>query len=220
VAEHVFLLVLALYKQLRTAEGALRRGKRLQWALRPRSYEIAGKTLGIVGLGRIGRAVANRARAFEVAAILYYDVVRPGAEVGQRLGVVLCPFHDLLQRADIVTLHVPLTEETRAMIGVQELGLMREQAIPINTARAALVDEEVLYHALVTGQIAGAGLDVFAREPPSPENPILGLDNVVVTPHIAAGTRDALQAKMAAAFANMVRVTGAEKPIHQVKTIP
>lgn len=220
VAEHVFLLILALYKQLRKAEGALRRGEWLQWALRPRSYEIKGKVLGVIGLGRIGRAVAQRARAFEVAEILYYDIARPGPEVERDLGVVFCPFHELLRRADIVTLHVPLTEETRRMIGGQELGLMGEQAILINTARGALVDEEALYRALATGQIAGAGLDVFAQEPTPPDSPLLRLDNVVVTPHIAAGTCDALQAKMAAAFANMVRVTRGEKPIHQVKPIP
>ena len=220
VAEHVFLLILALYKQLRQAEGALRRGEWLQWVLRPGSYEIAGKTLGIVGLGRIGRAVARRARAFEVAEILYYDLVRPGPEIEQELEVVFCPFHDLLRQADIVTLHVPLTGETRGMIGPRELELMGERAILINTARGALVDEEALYHALTTGQIAGAGLDVFVQEPTPPNNPLLRLDNAVVTPHIAAGTRDALQAKMAAAFANMVRVAQGEEPIHQVEGVP
>jgi len=217
VAEHVFLLILALYKQLRKAEGALRRGEWLQWALRPRSYEIAGKRLGIVGLGRIGRAVANRARAFEVAEILYYDVVRPGPEVERELAVVFCPLHELLRRADIVTLHLPLTEDTRGIIGAQELEAMGERAILINTARGALVDEAALYNALSTGQIAGAGLDVFVQEPPSASNPLLRLDNVIVTPHIAAGTRDALQTKMAAAFANMVRVARGESPIHQVE---
>ena len=216
VAEHVFLLILALYKQLRTVEDALRRGEWLQWELRPQSYEIAGKRLGIVGLGRIGRAVTQRARAFEVAEILYYDLVRPGPEVEQGLGVAFCPFHDLLRRADIVTLHVPLTEETQGMIGAQELALMGEQAILINTARGALVDEGALYHALTREQITGAGLDVFAQEPPSPDNPLLRLDNIVVTPHIAAGTRDALRTKMVAAFANMLRVARGEEPIHMV----
>jgi len=216
VAEHVFLLILALYKRLRAAESALRCGEWLQWALRPRCYEIAGKTLGIVGLGRIGRAVAKRAQAFEVAEILYYDIARPEPVVEQGLGATFCPFHDLLRRADIVTLHVPLTEGTWGMIGAQELGLMGKQAILINTARGALVNEGALYHVLATGQIAGAGLDVFAQEPTPLDNPLLGLDNVVVTPHIAAGTRDALRTKMAAAFANMVRVAQGEEPIHKV----
>jgi D-3-phosphoglycerate dehydrogenase len=219
VAEHVFLLILALYKQLRRAHGALRRGEWLQWALRPRSYEIRGKTLGIVGLGRIGEAVAKRARAFEVAETLYYDVVRPSPEVERELGVVSCSFHDLLRRADIITLHAPLTDETRGMIGAEELQLMGEQAVLINTARGALVDERALYHALASAQIAGAGLDVFVQEPPSPDNPLLNLDNVVLTPHIAAGTRDALRTKMAAAFANMLRVAEGKRPIHQVAPV-
>lgn len=218
VAEHVFLLILALYKQLRKAEGALRRGEWLQWELRAGSYEIAGKRLGIVGLGRIGRAVAQRARAFEVAEILYHDLLRCPPEVEERLGAAFWPFHDLLRRGDIVTLHVPLTETTRGMIGVRELELMGEHAVLINTARGGLVDEAALYNALAAGQIAGAGLDVFVQEPPSPDNPLLSLDNVVVTPHIAAGTQDALQTKMAAAFANMVRVAKGERPLHQVRT--
>ena len=216
VAEHVFLLILALYKQLRRAEGALRRGEWLQWALRSRSYEIKGKILGIVGLGRIGRAVAKRARGFDVSEILYCDRIRPAPELERELGVVLCPFVDLLRRADIVTLHVPLTGETRGMLGSEELLLMGEQAILINTARGALVDPGALYRALTTGQIGGAGLDVFVPEPPQPDDPLLSLDSVVVTPHIAAGTRDALKIKMAAAFANMLRAALGEAPIHQV----
>jgi phosphoglycerate dehydrogenase-like enzyme len=216
VAEHVFLLILALYKQLRRAEGALRRGEWMQWALRPRSYEMKGKTLGIVGLGRIGKAVAKRAIAFELGEILYHDVIRLDAKVEQELGVVFRSLDDLLCRADILTLHAPLTQETEGMIGARELRLMGKQAILINTARGALVDEQALYQALAASQIAGAGLDVFTREPPSPDNPLMALDNVVVTPHIAAGTYDALQTKMAAAFANMVRVAEGKRPIHQV----
>lgn len=216
VAEHVILLILVLYKHLREADEALRRGEWLQWTLRHRSYELKGKEVGIVGLGRIGQAVARRARAFEVAEILYHDVLRPGQAVEQELGVLFCPLDDLLSRADIVTLHAPLTAETRGMIGSRELALMREQAVLINTARGALVDEAALHHALSTGGIAGAGLDVFAQEPPPSDSPLLTLDNVVLTPHIAAGTRDALQVKMAAAFANMLRVAQGERPIHQV----
>ncbi len=216
VAEHVILLILALYKHLREADDALRQGQWLQWALRPRSYEIKGKTLGIVGLGRIGQAVAVRVQAFETAEILYFDVVRADRTVEQELEVVFCPLDDLLHRADIVTLHAPLTAETQGMIGARELALMGQRAILINTARGSLVDEAALYHALSTGGIAGAGLDVFAQEPLPADSPLLALDNVVITPHIAAGTRDALQTKMVAAFANMLRVIRGERPIHQV----
>jgi len=220
VAEHVILLILALYKHLREADEALRRGRWLQWALRSRSYEIKGKVLGIVGLGRIGQAVARRARAFEVAEILYNDVARPVRAVERELEVAFCPLDDLLRRADIVTLHAPLNADTRGLIGACELALMREQAVLINTARGALVDEAALVHALKSGAIAGAGLDVFAQEPPSPDCPLLTLSNVVITPHIAAGTRDALKVKMAAAFANLLRVAQGESPIHQVTPAP
>jgi phosphoglycerate dehydrogenase-like enzyme len=216
VAEHVFLLILALYRQLRRADGGLRRGQWLQWELRSSSYEIAGKKLAILGLGRIGRAVARRARAFEVGELLYYDILQPTAREEEDLGVTFCPFPKILGGVDIVTLHLPLSQGTQGIIGWHALELMSPQAVLINTARGGLVDEQALYQALVRHKIAGAGLDVFAQEPPMPDHPLLGLDNVVVTPHIAAGTRDAFQTKMAAAFANMLRVTRGEKPLHQV----
>jgi len=136
--------------------------------------------------------------------------------VEAELGATYASLDDLLAQADIVTLHVPLTEATRGLIGARELARMRPSAILINTARGGLVDEEALYRALVAGQIAGAGLDVFAQEPPPPDHPLLRLENVVATPHIAAGTRDALREKMAAAFANMQRVAQGLEPLHRV----
>lgn len=215
VAEHVILLILSLYRNLLTANRTLRQGQWLQWELRPQSYNLRGKRLGIVGMGRIGREVAQRARAFE-CHLSYYDVVRAPAEVESELGVVYTPFHDLLAESDIVTLHAPLNEHTRGMIGAAELASMRPTALLINTARGGLVDEVALYQALTSGQIAGAGLDVFAVEPPDPDHRLLGLDNVIATPHIAAGTRDALADKMRAAFANMQRVAQGQAPRNQV----
>lgn len=215
VAEHVFLLILSLYRNLLTAAMSLREGRWLQWSLRPRSFNLMGKRLGIVGLGRIGWEVARRGRAFG-CEVLYTDLVRAPAEVEAELGAICLSLDDLLAQVDILTLHVPLTEATRGLIGARELARMRPSAILINTARGGLVDEEALYHALVTGQIAGAGLDVFAQEPPPPDHPLLRLGNVVATPHIAAGTRDALQEKMKAAFANMQRVAQGLEPLHRV----
>jgi phosphoglycerate dehydrogenase-like enzyme len=215
VAEHVFLLILALYKQLRTAEGALRNGTWLQWELRPGSYELAGKTLGLLGLGRIGREVAARARAF-AAEVAYYDVVRAAPEAEKAAGVRFLPFADLLAQADILSLHLPLTPATRHVIGAPELAQMRPNAILINTARGPLVDEPALIAALQAGQIAGAGLDVFEAEPLPAGNPLAALPNVVLTPHIAAGTADALTIKMKACFANMLRVTRGEVPLDVV----
>ena len=211
VAEHVFLLILALYKQLRVAEAALHEGRFLQWELRAGSYELAGKTVGLVGLGRIGREVVARARAF-AAEVIYYDVARAAPEVEQSLGVKFVPFNDLLAQADIVSLHLPLTPATRHLIGAAELRQMRRSALLINTARGPLVDEAALVTALRAGLISGAGLDVFETEPLPASHPLLSLPNVVLTPHISAGTTDALVVKMKACFANMLRVARGEAP--------
>ncbi|MEP7359005.1 MAG: 2-hydroxyacid dehydrogenase [Anaerolineales bacterium] len=216
VAEHVFLLILALYKQLRAAETALRGGTWLQWELRPGSYEVAGKTVGLLGLGRIGREVAVRARAF-AAEVCYSDVFRAPPEAEQALGVRFVSFAELLAQADIVSLHLPLTSATRHIIGAAELAQMRPNAILINTARGPLVDEPALISALQSGQIAGAGLDVFEAEPLPAGHPLAALPNVVLTPHISAGTADALVIKMKACFANMQRVARGEAP-HDVVT--
>jgi phosphoglycerate dehydrogenase-like enzyme len=215
VAEHTFLLLLALYKRLREAETRLRAGDWPVWELRSGSFEIAGKTLGLVGFGRIGQALARRAGAFE-ARVLYYDPFRPPPEVEQRLGVTYRPLDELLGEADVVSLHLPLSPETRHLIGARELALMRPTAILLNTARGALVDEGALVQALASGGIAGAGLDVFEREPPQEGNPLLGMENVVLTPHIAAGSADAFRVKMRAVFANLARVARGEAPINQV----
>jgi phosphoglycerate dehydrogenase-like enzyme len=215
VAEHVFLLLLALYKQLRVAEAALRAGRFLQWELRAGSYELAGKTVGLVGLGRIGREVTVRARAF-AANVIYYDVRRAAPEAELSLGVQFVPFAELLAQADILSLHLPLTPATRHVIGAAELGQMRRSALLINTARGPLVDEAALVAALQTGQIAGAGLDVFEAEPLPANHPLVALPNVVLTPHISAGTADALIVKMKACFANMLRVSRGEAPLDTV----
>jgi phosphoglycerate dehydrogenase-like enzyme len=215
VAEHVFLLILALYKRLRLAEAALRSGSWLQWELRSGSYELAGKTLGLVGLGRIGREVTIRARAF-AADVIYYDVVPATPDAERSLGVQFTPFAELLLQADIVSLHLPLSPATRHVIGAPELAQMKRSAVLINTARGPLVDEAALIAALRAGQIAGAGLDVFETEPLPAGHPLVPLPNVVLTPHIAAGTADALVVKMKACFANMLRVSRGEAPLDTV----
>jgi glyoxylate reductase len=211
VAEHVFLLVLALYKQLLAADAALRQGQWLQWALRSRSFEIAGKCFGLVGFGRIGREVASRARAFG-AQVAYFDPQRAAPEVEAAFAARWMPLEDLLAQADVLSLHLPLVPETRHLIGAAALARMRPTAILINTARGPLVDHDALVDALRLGRIAGAGLDVFEAEPLSVGHPLVALPNVVLTPHIAAGTTDALQAKMRACFDNMLRVARGEPP--------
>jgi len=215
VAEHTFLLILPLFKHLREAEAKLRAGGWPVWELRSRSFEISGKTIGLVGFGRIGQAVARRAAAFE-ARVLYYDPFRPTAEIEAMLGVTYGPLDDLLREADVVSLHLPLSPETRHLIGARELGLMQRHTVLINTARGPLVDEPTLVRALTEGTIAGAGLDVFEQEPTPADNPLLRLENVVVTPHISAGTADAFRTKMRAVFANFQRVARGEPPVNAV----
>lgn len=216
VAEHTLLLILALYRHLLAADAAVRRGEWPVWSMRSRSFELAGKTVGLIGFGRIGREVAKRARAFD-AHIMYHDAVRAPSAVESTLGATSVPLDDLLRQADIVSLHAPLTAETRGMIGERALREMQPHALLINTARGALVDEAALARALEEQWIAGAGLDVFGQEPPRPGNPLLAMPNVILTPHVAAGTRDAYRTKMQAVFANMQRVARGEAPLHQVE---
>jgi phosphoglycerate dehydrogenase-like enzyme len=215
VAEHVFLLILSLYKRVLEADASMRRGEWLQWALRPTSFEIAGKTIGLVGLGRTGREVASRARAFG-AKVVYTDTMRPDPAIEASLGVRFLDLDALLSESDIVSLHAPSTPETRHLIDAAALRRMKPTAIFINTARGPLVDESALAEALESGRILGAGLDVFDREPPPPDHPLFALSNIVVTPHIAAGTVDALRTKMDACFANMQRVIAGAEPENRI----
>ncbi len=150
-----------------------------------RGPELAGRTIGLVGLGAIGRLVAERAAAFGMS-VLASDpyVTEPPA------GVELVALDDLLARSHVISLHCPLTEQTRGLLGHRELALMRRDAILLNTARAAIVDEAALLSALRSGAIAGAALDVFWQEPLAPDHPIRDLDNVTITPHVAGAADD------------------------------
>jgi phosphoglycerate dehydrogenase-like enzyme len=204
VAEHTLLLILAVYKNLLKASAAVRAGYWLQWELRSTSFDLQGKNVGLVGMGRIGRAVAQRALAFG-AHILYFDPAVPGVE---GLSVTsVASLAALLTQADIVSLHVPFTPANQHLINRRTLQMMKPGAVLVNTARGRLVDEIALAEALTNGRIAAAALDVLEQEPPAPDNPLLRLENVLITPHIAAGTRDALTAKMQSAFTNMIRHT-------------
>lgn len=212
VAEHTLLLILAVYKQLVTAANGVSRGEWMQWSLRQRSFELCGKTLGLIGFGRIGREVAKRALAFD-ARIIFADplVNEPGDLPAERCDSI----DELLAKSDIVSLHVPLTPESHRLIDARTLGLMKPGSILINTARGGLVDEAALVAALQSGHLGGAGLDVFATEPLPRDHPLITCPNVILTPHIAAGTRDALQAKMQAVFTNLLRYTRGE-PLHHL----
>lgn len=199
VAEHTVLLVLAALKLLPFADSELRQGRFHVNALRPVSRELNGLTVGYIGMGRIAQAVAARLRAFGTTGA-FFDPNVMAADGLHRL-----PFEHVLQEADVLTLHVPLTPQTRHMIGAAQLARMKRGAYLVNAARGGLVDEAALVSSLESGHLAGAALDVFETEPMPPGHPLSCLKNVVLTPHIAAGTRDALTTKMRALFANVAR---------------
>jgi D-3-phosphoglycerate dehydrogenase len=216
VAEHVFLLVLAVYRRLLTADMALRRGEWRQWDLRPTSFELRDKTLGILGFGQIGRRVAEVAQAFQ-AHVVYFDTVRAEPETERLLEATFVSFDDLLSSSDVLSVHVPLTPRTRNMIGAAEIRRMKSSAVLINTARGGIVEELALAAALNDGRLAGAGIDVFGHEPPPLDHPLLSAPGTVLTPHIAAGTRDGLAAKVDACVTNMLRVADGLEPSHLVR---
>jgi D-3-phosphoglycerate dehydrogenase len=186
VAELVFALMLSWARRLPQADAGMKAGRWEKAQLM--GSELRGKTLGIVGTGRIGTAVGYRAKAFSMD-IVVYDPVQ-NAELVQRIGAKYVAMDDLLRQSDFVTLHVALTEQTRHMIGRRELGLMKPTAVLMNTSRGGVIDEGALVEALQQGKIAGACLDVYENEPPVSSS-LLKLQNVVLTPHIGASTAEA-----------------------------
>ena len=199
VAEHTVLLMLAALKLLPFADSELRHGRFHVNALRPMSRELCGLTVGYIGMGRIAQAVASRLHAFETRGIFFDPNVAAAA------GLRSEPFERVLEEADVLTLHVPLTPQTRHLIGAAQLARMKHGAYLVNASRGGLVDEAALVSALESGHLAAAALDVFETEPLPAGHPLTRLRNVVLTPHIAAGTRDALITKMRALFANVER---------------
>ncbi len=186
VAELTLGLIISLARKIPQAHFSLKEGRWEKQAFL--GTQLQGKTLGIVGLGRIGRALAKRAMALEMVLVATDPFISP--EKALQLGINLVPLETLLQISDFVSLHVPLTPQTRKMIGWRELCLMKPTAYLINTARGGIVDEEALARALEEGRIAGAAIDVFEREPPV-GSPLLCSDKVILTPHIGASTREA-----------------------------
>jgi len=186
-AEHTFALMLALARHIPQAHESMNAGK---WDRKSFSgVELRGKTLGIVGFGRIGRAVAKRALAFEMTVVAYDPFIT--ADVGADLGVTMVSLDELFHSSDFITLHAMLTPENREMINRESLVTMKRGVRIVDAARGALINEADLAEALQSGQVAGAALDVYAEEPPKPDNPLLHLPNVVHTPHLAASTEDA-----------------------------
>lgn len=216
VADMAFALILTTARAIPQAHTFVKTGR---WRRRSdrnvfMGTDVFGKTLGIIGLGRIGSCVARRGVGFDMETI-YYDVQRnPDAE--HRLGIAYRPLGHLLSEADIVTLHVPLTEGTRGLLGPEELKRMKPTAILVNTSRGPVVDAKALHRALREKWIAAAGLDVFEDEPVRPDDPLLTCDNVVLTPHMASATRDCRRRCALLAVENTLRVLRGEEPRYAV----
>jgi len=213
VAEHTMMLILAVYKKMAFHHINVTHGKwRVGDFATTRTYELAGKKLGIVGLGTIGKKVARRAAGFDMD-IQYYDIIRLNEDQEDALGVKFALFPELLQTSDVVSLHVPLNDQTRNMMGAREFAMMQKDAIFINTCRGPVVDEEALRHALLSKQISAAGLDVMVEEPPLINHPLFGLENVTFTPHSAGPTWENWTKAFRNAFDNVQRVARGDKPL-------
>jgi D-3-phosphoglycerate dehydrogenase len=186
-AEHTLALLIAMARRLPQANSSLKSGHwdRKQFV----GTELQGKTLGIVGLGRIGRVVANRARAFGMTIVAYDPFIAP--EQARDMQIELASLDEVFQRADFLTVHTPLTSDTRGIVGASAFAKMKKGVRVINCARGGLIDEDALLEAIKSGIVAGAALDVFAQEPPAADHPLLSREEVIVTPHLGASTAEA-----------------------------
>jgi D-3-phosphoglycerate dehydrogenase len=213
-AEHTLALLFALARRIPAADASVRAGewKRSLFT----GHELRGRTLGIVGFGKIGQAIADRARALEMSVVAVDPYVTP--EQAALHGVELVDFDTLLARSDVVTLHVPLTRATRGLIGIEALAKMKPGALLLNVARGGIVDEAAVAQALRNGQLAGAGIDVFEREPPI-ESPLLDAPGTVLTPHLGASTEEA-QVLVAEEVADQVLDVLAGRPARYAVNAP
>jgi D-3-phosphoglycerate dehydrogenase len=209
VAEHVIGLMFALAKQITQADNAVRKQ---DWEMRLNysGIELAGKTLGLVGLGRIGTCIAGLARGLGMSVLVFDPYV--AKERAGELGVELLTLEPLLTRSDFIVICCALTDETRGLIGEKAIGLLKSTAYLVNVARGPIVDEQALIKALRDKRIAGAALDVFEKEPPDPNNPLLTFENVILSPHIAGVAQDASRRISVWVAEDVVRVLNREPP--------
>lgn len=214
-ADLTFALLMATARRIPEASTYLREGKWEAWSpMQLTGQDIYGSTLGIIGMGRIGEAVAKRARGFDMN-ILYHNR-RRNQEAEDKLELQYAELDQLLKESDFVCVLTPLTAETKNLIGVKELRMMKKTGILINTARGGIVNEEALYHALKEEDIWAAGLDVFAEEPVSLQHPLLTLPNVVTLPHIGSASVTTRLKMAEVATENLLKVLDGEKPPHPV----
>ena len=214
VAEMTLALILSLTRRIVAADKAVRAG---DWN---RKYgdligvDLAGRTVGLIGLGRIGAAVARRLKAFDVR-IIYYSRTRR-RELESFIGVEWAELDDLLARSDVISLHIPGTPETHHMIGPREFGLMRQGVLIVNMARGRVMDQEALLDALMTERVAGAALDVFEVEPLDPAHPLTAMDNVILTPHLGASSLEGMQRMATQVAQGVLDVLDGKEPQNRV----
>ena len=212
VADHALMLMLALYRQQIHTDPATRQGRWSAPITGTNTFEMANKLVGVLGMGNIGRQVARRVQGFD-AKVQYYDMYPLSEERESELDVRRVDLDELFRASDILTCHTPLTPDTHHIVNRERIALMKPTAVIINTSRGPVVDEAALIEALQQGKIAGAGLDVFEQEPVDPDNPLLRMDNVVVTAHIAGTTWDTWFRRAEFAYQNMRRVWNGEPPL-------
>jgi D-3-phosphoglycerate dehydrogenase len=214
VAEHFFGLALILSKMLKKGERAFREEGRWEARYQYIGNELHGKTLGILGFGRIGKAIGRiGARGFDMK-ILYYDAFR-FEEVEKKIGAVRVSLEEVLSQSDYISINLPMLPATKGIIGERELRMMKPTAYIINLARGPIWDEKALYRVLKEGRIAGAGTDVFEVEPATQDHPLLEIENFFATPHMAAHTEEALK-RMSLVAEDVLRVLEGKRPLHPV----
>jgi len=211
VAELVVLYMLALYRKLVVLDRQSKTGVWDSWKYRHESFELQGKTIGIIGMGTIGKELVKRLKPFGVS-FAYYDAFRLRPEQEAELGIEYRTMNDVLATGDIVSIHVPWNESTRGLIGAAEIARMKPSAILINTARGPIVDEKALVAAIKSGALAGAGLDVFDPEPFTADSDVLKFDTILTTPHVGAATLDNFARVFTFCAANIRRMENGQTP--------
>ncbi|MDP3339190.1 2-hydroxyacid dehydrogenase [Frigidibacter sp.] len=211
VAETTLGLILSVNRNLVRGHVGILGGDWLKGSLAPTSMTLSGKTVGIVGMGYIGKALVRLLRGFGCTVIYTKRSPLPATEEAE-LGIRFAPLAEMLATADVVTLNCELNASTRDMIGRDQLALMKPSAILINAARGGVLDEQALADAIREGRLRGAGIDVFAAEPIQPGNPLLGLERVVLTPHIAAISADSFATSLTRMFGNLQAIETGKAP--------
>ena len=215
VAEMGLALALAVTRRVAELDRRIRSGevvKRINYL----GIELWEKTVGVIGMGNIGSRIARKYHAAFGTKLIAYDPYAPDGCWPDIPHERVSSLDELLPRVDVVTIHTPLTPETKHLIGRRELALMKETAVLVNVSRGEIIDEAALYDALKSGRIFGAGLDVFKKEPPTTDNPLVGLPNIVVTPHAAGGTRETQEKSSLVTAQQLVHVLGGGQPMNRV----